>query len=176
VRATTIHITVDTVPHIVLSPLFIYSTTGITTIHAPSGFSSYQWLYFNTIIANGISDSILTLAFGPYRVIVRTAGGCIDTSTTSYVREYEGINEIATYHVNMYPNPTDNMIYVDAENLEGISTIEVADNLGRTISSNTISGTSIHAPVDMSALSAGMYMVLLRDANAVIAVRKVIKN
>ena len=175
VRSSSIHLTVDTVPHITLSPPSIFSGTGVTVLHAPSGFSSYQWLTGSAVIPNATADSLRTPTWGVYSVIVKTAGGCTDTSTTTQVY-YESINELANYHVNVYPNPTDNTIYISAENLVGNHTIELADNIGRAVMSRAVEGASIHDSIDMSAMSAGIYMVMIRDASGILAIRKIVKN
>jgi hypothetical protein len=178
VNSLKLNVTVDTVPHIVL-PQSILSGNGVVALHAPSGFYSYQWLQRNgglvTSIPNANQDTFLTTTWGFYSVVVTTLGGCVDTSTEVDVF-ITGINELSTYHVNVYPNPTDNSIYVSAENLIGEHAIELTDNIGRTVFSRSIEGTTIHEAIDMSTLSSGIYMVMLRDATGVIAVRKVVKN
>lgn len=78
-----------------------------------------------------------------------------------------GINEANSIKVNIYPNPTSGMLYVDGE---GIVSIEVMDINGRTVKSSTKAGA-----IDLSSLENGVYMVRTATENGV-SVKKIVKK
>ncbi|MBS1616907.1 MAG: carboxylesterase family protein [Bacteroidetes bacterium] len=67
---------------------------------------------------------------------------------------FTAINEVSNVKVGLYPNPASSQITIAADaNMESIN---VVDNLGRTVSTTTVSGTQ--GTVDVSGLAAGIYV------------------
>ena len=85
----------------------------------------------------------------------------------------QGINIADEGSVNIYPNPTSDILNIT---LEGTTANEVyiMDVFGKTvIRANVVNG---HNCLDMSALPAGMYFVQLRANNVVKGTQKLVKN
>lgn len=75
-----------------------------------------------------------------------------------------GVNEISEASVNVYPNPANNTLYVNATS--NISKIEVFNTLGQKVM--TVSANDNHAQLNTSNLSKGMYMLKLHTDNGVV--------
>lgn len=77
-----------------------------------------------------------------------------------------GINEIDNSSVNLYPNPTTGMVFVEAENFVNASVIDMTGRVVMTTTETTF---------DMSNLSNGVYMVRINTANGT-ATQKIVKK
>jgi hypothetical protein len=74
-----------------------------------------------------------------------------------YVRYYystDGVEEVVAQNVSVYPNPTKDVLTVEAEN---ISSVVVYNSLGQKVFAQTFDGNE--AKIDMSSFDAGIYMV-----------------
>ena len=78
-----------------------------------------------------------------------------------------GINEVNACKVNIYPNPTNGMLFVEGE---GIINVEVMDINGRIVKSSAKAGA-----IDLSSLENGVYMVRTATENGV-SVKKIVKK
>lgn len=74
--------------------------------------------------------------------------------------------------VNIYPNPTKGLLYINTKNNQLINKIEMFDLLGRTIEDVKVIKNNA---VDMSSLSSGVYLLKLNSENTSI-IKRVIKK
>ena len=91
-----------------------------------------------------------------------------------YVKYYystDGVEEIVAQNVNVYPNPTKDMLTVEAVNL---SNVVIYNSLGQRVFAQTFDGNE--AKIDMSSFDAGIYMVRISaDGNEVTKKISVVK-
>jgi hypothetical protein len=66
------------------------------------------------------------------------------------------INENSLFSA-VYPNPTASVVYVKGENLANFTTVELKDQLGRTVKSWTINSTDLE--LDLKSVDAGNYFL-----------------
>ena len=75
--------------------------------------------------------------------------------------------EYLSENISLHPNPTNGMLYVDAENLQKV---EVLNLFGQMVMSQEGSA------VDLSGFGAGVYFVKITDGEGHVEVRKVVKE
>ena len=87
-----------------------------------------------------------------------------------------GIIESLSDHMSIYPNPTENMLHIEAYDLSGTSTLTLTDMIGQELWSRSVSGAHISEDIDISAFSKGLYQVAIRDDAGHSGVRKIVKD
>ena len=108
---------------------------------------------------------------GEYTFTVTVDDGIdqVEASVTVFVNDCTGVEEQVLNNVNIYPNPAQDFIMIDSENVEYV---EVIDIYGRVITSSEINGET---RIEMSDFADGIYYVRLHS-NGATAVQKVVKN
>ena len=92
-----------------------------------------------------------------------------EASITIDVVSCIGVEENILNNVSIYPNPAEDFIMINSENVEFA---EVIDIYGRVITASEINGET---RIDMSDFANGIYYVRLHS-NGETAVQKVVKN
>jgi hypothetical protein len=84
----------------------------------------------------------------------------VDSVSANSIAEYtcatDGIHEVSTDHVHVYPNPTTGMINISIDNAEAGSSVQIYDLLGQKIFQSSIS--SDNTSIDLSGHAAGSYL------------------
>lgn len=93
----------------------------------------------------------------------------VEASVTVFVKDCTSIEENHFNNVSIYPNPAEDFIMINSENVEFA---EVIDIYGRVITTSEINGET---RIDMSNFANGIYYVRLHS-NGETAVQKVVKN
>ena len=92
-----------------------------------------------------------------------------EATVTVLVKDCIGVEEQSLNNVNIYPNPAEDFIMINSENVEFA---EVIDIYGRVITSAEINGET---RIEMSDFADGIYYVRLHS-NGETAIQKVVKN
>jgi hypothetical protein len=140
-------------------------TLGEETTLIASGADTYVW-------STGATTSSITVSptdqATTYTVVGTNVDGCSTTAEiTVYTIDGVGAN---TFSLSVYPNPTRNVVRVEAE---GIRNIRLVDMLGQTLYDSNESGDSVQ--VDMSGYAAGVYFMEVKTVNG-IATQKVVRK
>ncbi|MFN3341241.1 MAG: T9SS type A sorting domain-containing protein [Flavobacteriales bacterium] len=85
------------------------------------------------------------------------------------------VQEDASNLVNVFPNPTNGIITVDATAISGLFQFEVVNQLGQVVHTATMNGSST-STVDLSGLSAGIYHVKLQNESMFASKKIVLQN
>lgn len=93
----------------------------------------------------------------------------VEASVTVFVKDCTSVEENILNNVNIYPNPAEDFIMINSENVEYV---EVIDIYGRVVTSSEINGET---RIDMSNFANGIYYVKLHS-NGETAIQKVVKN
>ena len=93
----------------------------------------------------------------------------VEASITILVKDCISVEENILNNVSIYPNPAEDFIMINSENVEFA---EVIDIYGRVITASEINGET---RIDMSNFANGIYYVRLHS-NGETAVQKVVKN
>lgn len=83
-----------------------------------------------------------------------------------------GINNLANNHLIVYPNPAKNYINIDYTGNNNFNNVEIYDAVGKVV--KQISTTSVNQTIAVSDLANGVYLVMLKNNDAIISTRKVI--
>ena len=98
-------------------------------------------------------------------------------SATFHIVPCTGISETSfNNNISLYPNPTESMIHIEASDLTGTSTIIITDMVGKVLSTQSATGSSISKDIDMSAFEKGIYLITIRDAANHSGTKQVVKN
>ena len=104
-----------------------------------------------------------------FTVTVNDGEATAEASVTIEVVAFIGVEENILNNVSIYPNPAEDFIMINSENVEFA---EVIDIYGRVITASEINGET---RIDMSDFANGIYYVRLHS-NGETAVQKVVKN
>ena len=156
---------------------------GYQFVYNDNTADTYQWGYdnVNTLDSTMIPgahfqsypNSLPDFADNAYWVIV-TKGGCsqkiyYNKPTTSVA----GTSKSDT-HLQVYPNPADNVLNIGIAHANNATTISVADMLGRTLQTVPVTGNT--TKMDISGLPAGIYAVSCFENGSKIATTRFVKN
>ncbi|MGM0650485.1 MAG: T9SS type A sorting domain-containing protein, partial [Bacteroidota bacterium] len=134
------------------------SNDGAATATASGGLSPYEYYW-----SNGDTDATMEdVPSGNYSVMVTDAAGCVATAPV-YIDFMNNIANNNTFSFKVYPNPTENLVYIKTNNLH-TSTIELVNMLGQTVKTKQIQ--SDIEPCDVTNLKPGVYFVrIITDNN-----------
>ncbi len=100
----------------------------------------------------------------PVRLVIRTADGCINTTTTSIFVNPLSVSEAATAKgLQVYPNPTTGRLVADFSNYTGddVVNINITDVLGRVVLSGSLP-TGNASEMNLEAYPAGIYYLNIK--------------
>ena len=93
--------------------------------------------------------------------------------TTTWGLEAKGL-EVSDLQINLYPNPANNLLYIDLSSLEiPKGRLQVSDLLGRTVLQKTFAEDQLRLPLD--GLSKGVYIITLQTEQGIV-VKKFVKE
>jgi len=128
--------------------------TGTATVSGLSGIGPYTYSWNGFPSVTGASNTGLTA--GSYSVTVTDLSGC--SSTQNFViHSTAGIESEPLYTIEIFPNPTSDMLYITSNENNIIRSVTISDISGKQISNQVLNATNTN--LDVSALAAGMYMV-----------------
>ncbi len=133
-------------------------------------YASYQWLLNDTLIP-GATNQVLQLSKnGFYRVVVRTAGGCIDTSDVYEVTNL-GVNDLYDLSkiLRIYPNPASDVIY--------ISGADAVDVCVRTLDGRTLKQFNQIRTISSKDWLPGVYLLyIFKPDGTLLKVEKLVRQ
>lgn len=135
--------------------------------------------YTNTTdIATNISLVFVTSKSYDFNNLTGCAGS---VGSTMYIDDvsltgYNGVEEMlfTGEELNVYPNPTDNVVNISVTENVSNAKLSVTDMNGREISSQNVSGNQFS--VDVNTLKAGNYIVVLSQDNTVLGRKTFVKK
>ncbi len=125
--------------------------------------TGYQWLKGTDYeIIEGANDmTYMPVAPGYYSVEL-SFGSCRDTSEFYYFVWPNGVKKYNTNNINLYPNPCNDILTIDAHNMEGNITIYIFNNFGENvIQFEETGGNDIF--IDLKSLPNGLYQINSTD-------------
>lgn len=121
-----------------------------------SGASTYTW---NQNLLMGSTQNVTPQETTLYQVVGKDTNGCTDTATVEItVQECAGIENESEATIRVFPNPTNDFIYLDQlPTVEPIA-IFLSDVRGKIIQKMNISGVS-SAQMKLHTIESGMYLL-----------------
>lgn len=133
---------------------------GTASVRDTFGNPPYVWHW-----SNGDSTATITgLTAGVYYVTTTDQSHCTRTDSIR-VSFVNGINDISTASITIYPNPTHGQVVIDhAHSTEQLTSIELLDISGHSLLSPAINPSGV-TTLDLSDRARGVYIVHLRTAS-----------
>ncbi len=160
----TLHLTINAVPSASAVD------NGNATITA-GGIGSYQWINCsnNAEISGANSAVFAPTTNGSYAVIVDN-GDCSDTSNCVTINNVS-LNEFNLFNLNIYPNPTNNLVTISFDGTE--AELIIYDAQGKLIQNRS----TIHSgeQVSLANVQTGVYFFELSTSEGK-TVKRVVKN
>jgi hypothetical protein len=161
--------------NVAITPSSVY-TYGFVN---PGGYS-VTWGAVNGIILDGQGTNTVSIfwdASGGGEVVLTLSNGTCTFEYYLSVGNFVNIRELAESDVRIYPNPVENELLVNLQNLSGHAEMTLLDAQGRMVYkkpliANMSSTTSI---IDMSGYPLGLYILLIEADNGSI-VKKFVKE
>ena len=89
----------------------------------------------------------------------------VDSTIVNGIAEYtcttNGINNIATNTIKIYPNPTTGILHISMDNISPNSSIQIYDLMGQKVMESTILNTNTE--MDLSGKPSGIYLYRMTD-------------
>jgi hypothetical protein len=160
--APDVRITVNTVPQ--TPAIVVTNGTTLTT----GNFITYQWYHNGTAIAGATNRSHTATVNGNYTVAVTNYAGCMATSEAQAIANV-GINNPEKSMVRLYPNPTNGMLYIDADKAVNISI--------RSVDGKEVMREENARQLNLTPLADGVYLIRITDkAGQLIKTERLVKT
>jgi hypothetical protein len=147
------------------------SATGPGAIHCNFKLSSNGE---NIYLSNQAGQFLDSLGFGPQQTDISFGrcpdgvGNFIAFTSPSYNSQncVVGLDEVAHYNFNIFPNPTKTNFYINSKNGEYIHEVKIYDNTGKLIYNETeINNTK--TIVDINQLCNGIYFIRVNNSTSI---------
>ena len=145
-----------------VTPVNVMMSLNQVTFTAQAANASWQWINCTNgflVIPNATAQTYTATQSGSYAVIV-TQNGCSDTSQCLAVI-VTGIENANENTINIFPNPVDNVLNINAGTETLQKNINISDLYGRVLLEFTSTASGI-IPVTMNEIHAGIYIVQIR--------------
>ena len=118
------------------------------------------------------NNSLVNVVAGFYIIYVKDANGCIVVVCVVLVDGGGvGVNELSE-HISVYPNPTQGMIFVNAENIQSVSAYDLSGKymeLPEIVASNGVA-------LEFAGMASGMYILEITTMDGEVLRTEVVKN
>ena len=139
-----------------------YSSPILTALNQES---SYEWIDCTNdsiAISNENNQSFEPLLNGEYAVILSN-DICYKVSDCYSVIDLVGMDELNSFPVKIYPNPTHDKLFIEA--LEKVESIQILDMNGKVIFSDENYESKFKVDLNLENISKGMYTIRIITAN-----------
>jgi oligosaccharide reducing-end xylanase len=137
-----------------------------TTVIGTSSTAPYTYLWDNP----SAGDHVITVR------VTESNGGVTTSSPTNITSGTTGIlSSLVSINGVVYPNPSNGEVTVEAEIDLSDASISVVDILGKEVA-HTSSATGNGAKVDLSGVSDGMYIIIIKQGNSMLRKKITVKR
>ncbi|MBK8555654.1 MAG: PQQ-dependent sugar dehydrogenase [Lewinellaceae bacterium] len=151
----------------------VISSSGDTLIVA-AGWPDYQWFLDGQPINNGNDNMLLAEISGYYECQVTSANGCAYTAGIQFMVSNSYLPE-SVERCDITPNPTTSTCLFKMELKQKANIqLSMSDSRHRELFRQTLSGRSFEKEIELQALPAGTYFLLVQIGNEQF-VRKLVK-
>jgi len=165
----TLNVVINTLPALDLGTDQTICNDDAITLDAGAGFT-YDWSTTETSQTILVDGSVAGIGIFNYDVTITGGNGCesIDTIEIT-VLNCLGVDELNNTTINIYPNPTSDILYIEfSGEMNDVLNITLINALGQivTVQNNTdvINGKTV-ITIDVANFEAGTYLVKIATAN-----------
>lgn len=153
--------------------LTIAENNGVLSVNVSN--ANYQWIDCNTNspISGATNQSFEPQSFGQYAVVVTSTSG-ICSATSDCFDFSVGINNVYRNDMNIYPNPTKDIVMVELYEHNATALVDIKNSLGQTVISKTIN-KGINT-IELKDLASGLYFIHIELENKKQFIEKLIKQ
>ena len=174
VTSGAVHVTVNALPTVTISPVsdtVCNNHAAITLSGTPAG-----GLFTGTGVSAGLFYPDSASAGAEAIIYTYTdSNNCSNAAADTVVVEIcTGINNMALQNINVYPNPTDDIIHISSGSGATLYA-DMTDISGKTLVKNMALNANIKT-LNLSDFSAGVYLLRVRDEAGALQVIKVVKQ
>ncbi|MFT5891646.1 MAG: putative repeat protein (TIGR01451 family) [Dokdonia sp.] len=130
-----------------------------------NGFIAFKIKPKNTVVLGDTVENTAFIFFDFNPPIIT------NTTQTTFV-ETLAVDDVPTITVEMYPNPTSDILYINSDQL--LKKVTIYNNLGQSVRIKDLEGTN--SQIDMSDLNIGVYFVSLQTISGVSEYKQIIKK
>lgn len=150
-------------------PTISYDGTTLSS----SAANSYAWYVNGSPVVGATSQTYVPVQSGIYYVVGTFTGGCSLQSDTLFA-SIVGVEEIATPHVIVAPNPSAGQVTIEWSRSAPVQRLTIVDADGRVHLERQVTGSD-RTLLSLDALADGAYMVQVRNAvDAVLATARLV--
>ncbi len=126
-----------------------------------------EWFLNGTSVGTG--DSFTMTQSGQYTVVISNENDCEAEVSGNFDLDTTSLDNLSLSEaLNVYPNPTDGMIYITFNGYSSQMSISVIDAVGRIVISENKVDTSNNSTLDLSSFETGVYTVIFRSGEDMI--------
>lgn len=150
---------------------------GSVVLGASNGSSTaWQWRKNNIDIANETNQFFVANSAGDYKVLTTSNGGCTSLSSKVSVVVNCREGDFAKSEFEIFPNPSNDFIYITGSIIEKSGVISIYDLAGRMVKSYISIGSNNNLEVEISSLEDGLYVISYESGNSEKAFSRFIKE
>ena len=127
-----------------------------------SGGTSPYTVYWKDCVTGAIAHTPpnpTVVCAGSYYAFVSDVSGCVDSSTCVTVSFSSDVANQALQQIKAWPNPTNQMLYLEMGNSNGNTTVEIMDAAGRKVHQGVLVNGINTIDMKSVAQSSGLYLV-----------------
>jgi hypothetical protein len=132
--------------------------TGVATVDG--GTDPYNVVWTDS---DGNAADSESLTEGEYVVSATDTNGC--TVSTTVMVLWDFINVLQDVEFNLYPNPTDGIVYINSPTNVGDAVVLILDGVGREVYRSSVSNMTSLNTLDLNHLEAGSYSLAIFTEN-----------
>ena len=155
------------------APIITMDMNDPISISTPDLGYVYQWNKDNSPLYNANDTLIYISEKGSYTVIAVDNHGCY--SAVSNAENYDplGLEEEIKNYFKLYPNPANGYVNIEFSETMKNAKLLISDLMGRVVHTQSLNGKDA-IQMDVSALSAGVYMVTVSNENGSVSTQQLV--
>ena len=154
-------ITVNPSPVVNLGPDTVLQSNQSILLDAGSMYSSYLWSTGDTTQTLLVNIGNAGVGQSDIWVMVTDANGCMGTDTISIMFVTGIENAIRENHINIYPNPAQDFVYIQSN--QSIKSVSIYNIIGQIVKTKTCNQNKLK--LSLSGLPKGLYSIKIETKN-----------
>lgn len=147
------------------TPVIILQQNNLLEVNNVNG--TFTWYRNNEVIANATSNTYQVTEQGTYAVEVSNEEGCISDISENIEIIFTNLNNLTNNNFNIYPNPAQNVIYINYENALNNYNIRILSLDGKIVHEQTVAKQTSKTEIFVNDLK-GLFILELNDQEVLV--------